>query len=84
MDIAKIVEQVVGKLKADPALLKSFAADPAKVVKSLEGVLGIDLPDEQIAAVIEGVKGKIDLSKIDIKQATGLLAKIKAFFGFGK
>ena len=78
MDIQKIITEVVGKLKADPNLLKSFAANP---VQCLEKTLGIDLPDEQINQVIEGIKGKIDLSKLDLGEAKGLLDKIKGLFG---
>ena len=77
MDIQKIITDVVAKLKANPDLLKSFAANP---VKTLETVLGIDLPDEQINQVIEGVKGQIDLSKVDVKDAVGLLGKLKSLF----
>ena len=40
MDIQKIITDVVAKLKADPSLLKNFAADP---VKTLESLTGIDL-----------------------------------------
>lgn len=78
MDIQKIITDVVSKLKADPQLIKNFVADP---VKTLEKTLGIDLPDEQINQVIEGVKSKIDLSNIDLGQATGLLGKLKGLFG---
>ena len=42
---------------------------------------GIDLPDDQINQVIEGVKGKIDLSQFDVKDAVGLLGKLKGLFG---
>ena len=78
MDIQKIITDVVAKLKADPALLKNFAADP---VKTLESLTGIDLPDDQINAVIDGIKGKIDLGGVDLKEATGLIDKIKGIFG---
>lgn len=78
MDIQKIINDVVAKLTGNPELIKGFLADP---VKTLEKTFGIDLPDDQINQVIEGVKGKIDLSKIDLKQATGLLGKIKSLFG---
>ena len=78
MDIQKIITDVVAKLKADPQLIKNFVADP---VKTLEKTFGIDLPDDQINQVIEGVKGKIDLSKVDIGQAAGLLGKLKGLFG---
>ena len=78
MDIQKIINDVVAKLKADPKLLSNFAANP---VQTLEKTLGIDLPDEKINQVIEGVKSKIDLSKVDVKKATGFLAKLKSLFG---
>ena len=78
MDIQKIIGDVVAKLTGDPELIKSFLANP---VQLLEKTFGIDLPDDQINQVIEGVKGKIDLSNIDLGQASGLLDKIKGLFG---
>ena len=41
----------------------------------IESVLGIDLPDDQIKALIEGVKAKVSLD-----QAGGLLGSIKKLF----
>ena len=78
MDIQKIISDVVAKLTGNPELIKSFLANP---VQLLEKTFGIDLPDDQINQVIEGVKGKIDLSKIDVKEAAGLLGKVKDLFG---
>lgn len=56
MDISKIVNQVVDKLKGDPTLLSSFRKDP---LKTLETLSGIDLPDEGANAVILAVKAKL-------------------------
>jgi len=78
VDIQKIIEEVVSKLKLDPKLLAAFAADP---VKTLEKTFNIDLPDDQINAIINGVKSKIDLSKVDVGQAVGILGKLKGLFG---
>ena len=78
MDIQKIISDVVAKLTGNPELIKNFLSDPVKV---LEKTFGIDLPDDQINQVIEGVKGKIDLSNIDLGQAAGLLGKLKGLFG---
>ena len=78
MDIQKIINDVLAKLKADPTLLKSFAANP---VETLEKTLGIDLPDDQINQVIEGVKGKVDLNSLDLGKAADLLGKAKSLFG---
>ena len=82
MDIQKIITDVVAKLKANPDLVKQFLANPVQV---LEKTFKIDLPDDQINKVIEGVKNSLgDLSKLDVKQATGLLAKLKKLLGLGK
>ncbi len=78
MDIQKIISDVVAKLTGNPELIKSFLGNP---VELLEKTFGIDLPDDQINQVIEGVKGKLDLSNIDLKEATGLLGKLKGLFG---
>ncbi len=78
MDIQKIIGDVVAKLTGNPELIKSFLSNP---VELLEKTFGIDLPDDQINQVIEGVKGKIDLSNIDLGQAAGLLGKLKGLFG---
>ena len=73
-----VIEEVVSKLKIDPKLVAAFVADP---VKTLESTFNIDLPDDQINAVIEGIKSKIDLSKLDAGQAVSLLGKIKGIIG---
>ena len=78
MDIQKIIADVVAKLTSNPDLIKSFLSNP---VQLLEKTFGIDLPDEQINKVIEGVRSQIDLSKIDLKDAVGLLGKLKGFMG---
>jgi len=78
MDIQKIINDVVAKLTSNPELIKGFLSNP---VQLLEKTFGIDLPDEQINQVIEGVKGKIDLSKFDVQDAAGLLGKLKGLFG---
>ena len=78
MDIQQNLSDVVAKLTGNPELIKSFLANP---VQLLEKTFGIDLPDDQINQVIEGVKGKLDLSKIDVKEAAGLLGKLKGLFG---
>jgi len=66
MDIKAIVEkkidEIVDKIKADDKFAQKFQADP---IKALEGVLGIDLPDDQIKAIIAGVRAKIGAEKID-------------------
>ena len=73
MDIEKIINDVLAKLKVDPALLTEFTKDP---VATLEKKLGVDLPDEQIKQVIDGLKEKLGAAA-----AGGLMDRIKGIFG---
>ena len=63
-DIKKIIEDIVAKIKGDKAIGEKFQKDPTRTV---EGLIGVDLPDDQINAVVEGVKGKIKLDGITDK-----------------
>ena len=55
------VNEIVEKIKNDKDLAAKFRKDP---ISTVEGLLGIDLPNEQIANVVEMVKAKIDMEKI--------------------
>ena len=76
MDIQKIITDVVAKLQANPDLVKKFLANP---VELLEKTFNIDLQDEQINQVIDGIKGQ--LGNVDVSDAVGLLGKLKGLFG---
>ena len=81
MDIQKIITDIVEKVKNDPDLIKKFLSDPSSVLKGL----GIDVSADQINAVIEGVKSKLDLSNLDVGEAAGgIIGKIKGLFGGNK
>ncbi len=61
MDIKAKIEELTNKIKNDPQLLEQFKQDP---IKAVEGIIGIDLPDDQIRAVADGIKAKINLDNI--------------------
>lgn len=61
MDIKEMIEGLVEKIKSDDNLLAKFKSEPIKVIEEL---VGIDLPDEKIEALIDGIKAKISLDKI--------------------
>lgn len=68
--IKDIIEDVVNKIKSDKDFAKKFNDDP---VKTLEGVIGIDLPDDKINEVIDMIKAKI---KIDDSKVLGKLKNL--------
>lgn len=72
MDIKAKIEEIVEKIKADKDFASKFLQDPAKAIES---VTGIKLPEDQLNALIEGVKAKISLDKVG-----GVLGNIKKLF----
>ncbi|MCR4887597.1 MAG: hypothetical protein K5979_00255 [Ruminococcus sp.] len=73
MDIKAKIEEIVNKVKNDKDFAAKFTKDP---VKAVEGVIGVDLPDDQINKIIEGVKAKVSVDDISSKIG-GILNKIK-------
>ena len=61
MDIKEKIEEVVNKLKNNPKLLQKFEKEPVKV---LEELLGVDLPDDLVEKLIDGVKVKLAATKV--------------------
>jgi len=56
MDIKKIIEEIVEKIKGDKSIADKFTSDP---VKTVEDLAGVDLPDGVVDQVVEGVKAKL-------------------------
>ncbi len=73
MDIKAKVEEIVEKLKSDKTLLSKFQADP---IATLEGLLGVDLPDEQLKTLADGVKAKLGADRVG-----DALGGLKGLFG---
>ena len=72
MDIKAKINELVEKIKEDPQMLAEFKDEPVKVIEKL---LGVDLPDDVIEKVVEGVKAKITVDK-----AADLLGGLKKLF----
>ena len=70
MDIKAKIEEVVNKVKSDEGFADKFKSEP---VKAIEEVLGVDLPDDVINNVIDGVKAKVDFD--------GVADKLGGLFG---
>ncbi|MCX4355537.1 MAG: hypothetical protein OSJ43_04845 [Oscillospiraceae bacterium] len=73
MDIKAKIDEVVNKVKNDKGFAEKFQKEP---IKAVEEVLGVDLPDDAIKNIIDGVKAKINIE--DIK------GKIGGLFGGNK
>ena len=72
MDIKAEINKIVERIKNDDDLFEKFKKDP---IKAVEGIIDVDLPDDLIEKVVEGVKAKITLDK-----AGDLLGGIKKLF----
>ncbi len=72
MDLKDKIEDLVKKVKSDDDFADKFKKDP---IKAVESVLGINLPDDQIEKIIDGIKAKVTLDKAD-----DLMGSIKKMF----
>lgn len=61
MDVKEQIKKAVEKITGDKKLQEQFQKDP---VKALEGVLGVDLPDDVIDQVVNAVKAKLTTDKL--------------------
>ena len=61
MDIKELIEKVVDAIKDNDNIKRQFEKEPVKVI---EKFLGVDLPDEIVEKVIDGVKAKITLDQV--------------------
>ena len=73
MDIKGKIEEMIEKVTKDEEVKSLFAKDP---VKAVEKVIGVDLPDKQINAIIDGVKAKLTGDKLK-----GAADKVMWLFG---
>ena len=72
MDIKAQITTMVEKITKDQKLQEQFKKDP---VKAVEQVLGVDLPDDAVNKIIDGVKAKISVDK-----ASGVVDSLKKLF----
>ena len=61
-NIKEMVAKAAKQIMNDKALQKQFQTDP---VKALEKVFDVDLPEELINPIIDGVKAQLTAQKID-------------------
>ena len=71
-DIKKKIEDIVKKISSDKDFANEFKKDP---VSAIEKVIGVDLPNDTINKIIEGVKAKMtaDTAKSMLDKAMDFL-----------
>ena len=70
MDIKTKIEEIVNKIQKDPKLMDKFQKNPTGAIEEL---IGVDLPDDQINGIVNGVKAKINMD--------GIAGKLGSIFG---
>ena len=72
-ELKEKAEELMEKIKNDKDIAAKFKKDP---ISTVEELLEVDLPNDQIMAVAEFIKAKIDLDKL-----AGALGGLKGLFG---
>ncbi|MBR5872611.1 MAG: hypothetical protein IKZ06_03100 [Oscillospiraceae bacterium] len=84
MDIIKEkINEIIEKIKNDKNIAAKFQKDP---VSTVEELLGIDLPNDQVEKIVDGIKAKIaldkiDLEKIDVEKVGKVIEGLGGLFG---
>ena len=71
-EIRDLIKKLADKVQSDDEIKTLFKKDP---IKAVEKILGVDLPDDVVKKIIEGVK-----ASITIEDAKGLLGSLKKLF----
>ncbi len=61
MDIKEQISKLVEKVTEDDTIKNLFSKEP---VKAVEKVIGVDLPDDIVNQIIQGVKAKVSVDKV--------------------
>ena len=73
MDIKAKIDELVNKLKTDKNLMNKFSANP---IGTVEELMGVDLPDDQVKGLVDGIQAKLSLDKLG-----GMLGGLGNLFG---
>ena len=75
-EVKKKIEEIIKKVTTDKDFAKEFKKDP---ITAVEKVLGVDLPNDKINAIIDGVKAKmtVDTAKDMMNKAMDFLNSSK-------
>ena len=71
MDIKGKIDELVTKIKSDDKIAEKFKKDP---ISTVEGLIGVDLPNDQVEKIVDGIKAKVSFDSIGDKLG-GLFGK---------
>ncbi|MDE6739895.1 MAG: hypothetical protein K2K07_12455 [Lachnospiraceae bacterium] len=71
MDIKGQIDKIVEEITRNPNIKEQFEKEP---VKTIEKVIGIDLPDDVVMKIVDGVKAKLTMDSVS--KAAGTLKGI--------
>ena len=71
-EIKDLIKKLADKVQSDDEIKALFMKDP---IKAVEKILGVDLPDDVVKKIIDGVK-----ASITIEDAKDLLGSLKKLF----
>lgn len=61
MDIKGQIDKIIEEVSKNPNIKEQFEKEPVKVI---EKIIGIDLPDDVVMKIIDGVKAKLTLDNV--------------------
>ena len=61
MDLKEKIEAILEEIKKNPNLKEDFEKEPVKVI---EKFVGMDLPDDFVEKIIDGVKAKLTVENV--------------------
>ena len=71
-EIKALIKKLADKVQSDDEIKELFKKDP---IKAVEKILGVDLPDDVVKKILDGVK-----ASITIEDAKDLLGSLKKLF----
>ncbi len=60
MDIKEQISKVIKEISQNPNIKEQFDKEPVKVI---EKIIGVDLPDDIVMKIIDGVKAKLTMDE---------------------
>ena len=70
-EIKDLIKKLAEKVQSDDEIKELFKKEP---IKAVEKILGVDLPDDVVKKIIDGVKASITID--DAKDLLGSLKKL--------